>query len=149
MKKLFFLILPICLLAFTSCNKEESTVDKIVGSYSGTRTGNITVIVSGQSTTIPMNSSGTAFISKLSNNRIRLSYGGDVFDGTVADNHISFESVTGTSSNQTGTLTLTISPSGNISGTMINIMETYSGSYYIQGSSYPVTGTGSVVLNKQ
>ena len=149
MKKILMFLLPVCLLALTSCNKEGDEVDKIVGTYYGTRTGNCTIIINGQSSTVPMNESGTARISRLSNSRIRLSLGGDNFDGTVADNHISFEPVTMTNTDGTGTLTLTVSSSGNVSGSMITIKETYSGSYYYQGSSFPVRGSGSVILNKQ
>ena len=150
MKRFLALLLPICLLAFSSCSKEkENGVDKLIGTYYGTRTGNCTIVINGQSSTVPMNGSGKAMISRLSDNRIRLDYGGDIFDGTVADNHISFESVTVSSTDATGTLSLTISASGNVSGTIINIRETYSGSYYVQGSSFPVMGSGIVVLNKQ
>ena len=101
MKKILMFLLPVCLLALTSCNKEGDEVDKIVGTYYGTRTGNCTIIINGQSATVPMNESGTARISRLSNSRIRLSLGGDNFDGTVADNHISFESVTMTNTDGT------------------------------------------------
>lgn len=150
MKKLLLLLLPVCLLAFSSCSKEEeNVVDKIVGTYYGTRTGNCSILINGQSSTVPLNGSGMATISRLSDSRIRLNYGGDIFDGTVADNHISFESVNMTDTDATGTLTLTVSASGNISGSMITIRESYSGSYYAQGSSFPVTGSGTVVLNKQ
>ncbi|MCM1531356.1 MAG: hypothetical protein NC048_03200 [Bacteroides sp.] len=152
MKKFLLLFLPVFFITgtFTSCSSDEdSAADKIVGTYSGTRTGNLTVIVNGQSGTVPMNGSGTATISKLSDKRIRLNYGGDVFEGTVADNHISFETITTTASDQSATMTLNIAASGNIAGSTITIRETYSGSYFVQGSSFPITGSGSVVLNKQ
>lgn len=148
MKKSLLLLFPVFLLAFTSCNKEDDSIDKIIGTYYGTRTGNCTFTIYGQDITFPLDGSGPATISRLSGNRIRLTYdGGDEFDGTVSGNHISFESVTSSETDEMGTFSLTIASSGNISEE-ITINETYSGSYYIQGTSYPITGSATVVLNK-
>ena len=144
------LVLPMMVM-MTGCSKDEPEKDmasEISGYYNGVRTGSFTMVVNGQNITIPMNGSGTVQITRLSKNRIRLNTGGDIFEGTITDNHISFDPFTGTSTDQTGTLSLTISSSGTISGTTIAITETYSGTYYYQGSSYPIHGTGSFVLTK-
>lgn len=158
MKKLLLMAVFALPLLFTSCKKEEikeeikekDLASEIAGLYQATRTGSCSMVVNGQTFTFPMDGSGTAMITRISNNRILLNLGGnDDYAGTVVENYVSFEPFSDTYTDQSGgTLSLTISGSGTISGTTINIRETYIGQYFFQGSSFPVRGTGALVMYK-
>lgn len=146
MKKILLLLFPVFMLI--SCNKDTDKASEISGGYNFSRVSNCIVTVEGQTATIPLNTTGNAIISRISNNRISLDMGA-VFTGNITDDHISFDSYTETSSANGMTLALTISSVGDIAGTTINITETYSGTCYFQGLSYPISGKGSVVLRKK
>lgn len=146
MKKIFLFLLPAFLLL--SCNKETDRALDIAGSYNYTRVGSASVVVNGQYTTLPISHAGTATISRTGTNRVNVSLGGDTYSGQITDDHIEFSPYLVESHESGVDMAMTINASGDISGTTINVMESYSGTAYVQGYAFPITGNGSLVLRK-
>lgn len=149
MKKLLLMAVFALPLLFTACVKEEDFTTRLVGTYQGTLQRNIIIEANGQTTTAPVNLSGTAIISRISNSKIVLDFMGTDYWGTVSGDNISFENLTQTYTDADVSQTLNIVASGMISGRTINIRESYSGTMRMQGYTFSLRGYGALVLRKQ
>ena len=144
MKKIMILTAAICsfMVVFTGCEKEDIR-DQYVGSYNETAVGTVSVVVNGETGTVPIDFSGTYQISKGSaeTSLIKLE-GSQSLNGVFTNPSVTFEPETETVAlTNGGSMQLTISMTGTFSTNIFITTRKITGTFFYQGASYPVSGT--------
>ena len=143
------------IIIFGGCKKSETEPvidprDAFVGNYNESVNGSMTITVNGQAETSPVNSTGSFSIEKGSSESriVRVETDGTRYEGTISGNHVQFDPMHVSGTQNGMTITYIADVSGNISGNVLNYTMDITGSVYYQGATFPLTGRVASVATK-